>query len=81
MVIRLHGDLARAAGEHTARLSLESPLTVREVVTVLRGLYPGLGVGLDGRAGRVVVLRNRLPCLLDDPVTDGDLLDLIPEEP
>lgn len=76
-MIRLHGDLARAAGEHTARLSLESPLTVREVVTVLRGLYPGLG----GRAGRVVVLRNRLPCLLDDPVTDGDLLDLIPEEP
>lgn len=79
MVIRLHGHLARVAGERTAQWSLEGPLTVREVVTVLRGLYPGLGAGLD--AVRLVVLRNRLPCLPDDPVTDNDLLDLIPEKP
>lgn len=81
MKVRFADEAARAAGmpEHT--LALQTSLTVKEVLVILGNLYPGLTVLYSGRrSGWPHAYLNGNPVGPDTPVTDADLLEIVPTD-
>ena len=79
MMVRFADYAARAAGipEHT--LALQTSLTVKEVLVILSSLYPGLSTLYGGRrSGWAQVYLNGQPVGPDTPVSDSDLLEILP---
>ncbi|HLN64410.1 MAG TPA: MoaD/ThiS family protein [Symbiobacteriaceae bacterium] len=70
---------ARAAGMTENSLALQTSLTVREVLVILGNLYPGFGAMLHRRlpAPPGVYLNGRA-VEPDTPVSDSDLLEILP---
>lgn len=76
MIVRFYGQVRRTAGQPETRLSLAAPLTVRELLTVLRSIYPGFSRFLaDGGTG-LAIRRNRAQLGPEELVSDGDLLEV-----
>jgi hypothetical protein len=81
MRVRFADEAARAAGMTENTLALQTALTVREVLVILGNLYPGFGVILHRkRPAPPRVYLNGQPVGPDTPVSDDDLLEIVPQE-
>ncbi len=79
MIVRFFGPFDRMA-EKEARMDLEQPISLRDLLCSFRSRYPGLAPYLDeetdlGLSAHIAFIRNGKPVKLDDIIEDGDTLD------